>query len=151
MAIISGLMPHCSAAILPRLLSRIEGHPARRFGNSYCIRQSSTVRLPSFLRTRTKYIAFAGRNHRELRFDDEFPKEHFLLTPIKEAYRVLKSLLSFLAEQPSQLKFIEWPSFQSTLKTASLTLVLVALLIVALCSVDSALCYLLALLTRSKL
>ncbi|KAK2974299.1 hypothetical protein RJ640_026860 [Escallonia rubra] len=43
MAIISGLMPHCSAAILPRLLSRIEGHPGSRFGNSYCIRQGIKI------------------------------------------------------------------------------------------------------------
>ncbi|XWS67704.1 hypothetical protein CRYUN_Cryun04dG0028800 [Craigia yunnanensis] len=47
------------------------------------------------------------------------------------------SLFAFLVEQPSQLKYIEWPSFQSTLKTAILTLVLVAGLIVALSSVDS--------------
>lgn len=39
-------------------------------------------------------------------------------------------------EQPSQLKSLEWPSFHSTLKTATLTLVLVALLIVALSTAD---------------
>ncbi|KAA8515645.1 hypothetical protein F0562_018744 [Nyssa sinensis] len=60
----------------------------------------------------------------------------------------LNSLFVFLVERPSQLKYIEWPNFQSTLKTASLTLVLVALLIVALSSVHSALSYLLALLLR---
>nr|GMD03676.1 transmembrane protein [Ipomoea batatas]GMD07924.1 transmembrane protein [Ipomoea batatas]GMD09495.1 transmembrane protein [Ipomoea batatas] len=53
-----------------------------------------------------------------------------------------------MAEQPSQLKYIEWPSIQSTLKTASLALVLVVLFIIALSSVDSALCFLLALLSR---
>ncbi|KAK4846697.1 hypothetical protein QYF36_020971 [Acer negundo] len=44
--------------------------------------------------------------------------------------------ITFLVEQPSQLKYLEWPSFQSTLKTATLTLVLVALLIVALSSLS---------------
>ncbi|WCJ39659.1 hypothetical protein M5689_020631 [Euphorbia peplus] len=56
--------------------------------------------------------------------------------------------LHFLVEQPSQLKYIEWPSFQTTLRTAILTLVIVALLIVALASVDSILCYLLVVLLR---
>ncbi|WOL20149.1 hypothetical protein Cni_G28951 [Canna indica] len=62
--------------------------------------------------------------------------------------RSLRSVAVFLAEQPSQLKYIEWPTFQSTLKTATLTLVLVALLIVALSSIDSCLYYVLALLLR---
>ncbi|XAR59861.1 hypothetical protein NMG60_11015853 [Bertholletia excelsa] len=96
----------------------------------------------------TKYAASAGRSHHELSFSDNSLEEPFWLTLIKEAYWALKSLFIFLLEQPSQLKYIEWPSFQSTLKTASLTLVLVALLIVALASVDSTLCYLLALLLR---
>ncbi|KAJ4812630.1 Preprotein translocase subunit SECE1 [Rhynchospora pubera] len=65
-----------------------------------------------------------------------------------EPFWSLRVLFQFLAEQPSQLKHIEWPSFQSTLKTATLTLVIVAFLIVALCSVDSTLCYILALLSR---
>ncbi|XP_057966409.1 uncharacterized protein LOC131156613 [Malania oleifera] len=96
----------------------------------------------------TIYAAFAGRNHDELSYGDEFRDEPFWLSLIKEAIWGLKSLLVFLVEQPSQLKYIEWPSFKSTLKTATLTLVLVALLIVALSSVDSALSYLLALLLR---
>lgn len=92
-----------------------------------------------------------------------------------------------MAEQPSQLKFIEWPSFTTTvrcvvsatstnsfvclmflhtyftsffffyvlmgeqLKTATLSLFLVAVFIVALSSVDSALCYVLALILRKSL
>ncbi|XP_052192597.1 uncharacterized protein LOC127801454 isoform X2 [Diospyros lotus] len=98
--------------------------------------------------TSTKYVSYAGRNHHNLSSGDDFLEEPFWLTLIKEAIWTLKSLFLFLLEQPSQLKYIEWPGFQSTLKTASLTLVLVALLIVALASVDSALCYLLALLIR---
>ncbi|KAF3793789.1 hypothetical protein EJ110_NYTH01952 [Nymphaea thermarum] len=60
----------------------------------------------------------------------------------------LRSLLQFLVDQPGELRYLEWPSFKSTLKTAILTLVLVALLIVALSSIDAALWYLLALILR---
>ncbi|TXG53566.1 hypothetical protein EZV62_018822 [Acer yangbiense] len=42
----------------------------------------------------------------------------------------LKFVFTFLVKQPSQLKYLEWPSFQSTLKTATPTPVLVELLIV---------------------
>lgn len=90
----------------------------------------------------------AGRNQHQLSFDDGFSEEPFLLSLIKEAIWGLKSLFVFLVEQPSQLKYIEWPGFQSTLKTATLTLVIVAVLIVALSSVDSVLSYMLAMILR---
>ncbi|KAK7381375.1 hypothetical protein VNO78_34015 [Psophocarpus tetragonolobus] len=96
----------------------------------------------------TKSVTSAARNDHNLSYDDDLPQESFLLTLIKDALWGLKFLFVFLAEQPSQLKYIEWPSFSSTLRTAVLTLILVALLIVALSSVDSALCYLLALALR---
>ncbi|XP_058079569.1 uncharacterized protein LOC131227773 isoform X2 [Magnolia sinica] len=93
--------------------------------------------------------AVSGRSNRELRSEeDRLRPEPFWSTLIKEAFWGLRSLLVFLFEQPSQLRYIEWPSFQSTLRTATLTLVIVALLIVALSSIDSALCYLLTLLLR---
>ncbi|KAK4410899.1 hypothetical protein Sango_0162900 [Sesamum angolense] len=90
-----------------------------------------------------------GRNY-QLNYNDDSHTEPFWLNLIREAIWTTRSLLLFLVEQPSQLKYIEWPSFQSTLKTATLTLVLVALLIVALSSVDSALSYLLVLFLRRK-
>ncbi|XP_016200000.1 uncharacterized protein LOC107641007 [Arachis ipaensis] len=96
----------------------------------------------------TKFVMYAASNGHHLRSDDGLAQEPFLLTLIKETLWGLKSLFVFLVEQPSQLKYIEWPSFSSTLKTATLTLVLVALLIVALSTVDSALCYVLALFLR---
>lgn len=89
-----------------------------------------------------------GSNRHQLSFDDELPEEPFWLSLVRETIWGLRSLFVFLVEQPSQLKYIEWPSFVSTLKTAILTLVLVAGLIVALSSVDSILCYILALLLR---
>ncbi|KAL2335619.1 hypothetical protein Fmac_016832 [Flemingia macrophylla] len=96
-----------------------------------------------------KFVTCAARND-HLNYDDDLPEEPFLLSLIKDALWGLKSLFLFLVEQPSQLKYIEWPSFSSTLRTATLTLVLVALLIVALSSIDSALCYLLALALRKS-
>ncbi|KAL7094311.1 hypothetical protein ACP275_11G095000 [Erythranthe tilingii] len=94
-------------------------------------------------------VLSAGRNY-QLNQNDDFRTEPFWLNPIREAFWNTRSLLLFLVEQPGQLKYIEWPSFQSTLKTATLTLVLVAMLIVALSSLDSALSFLLAFLLRRK-
>lgn len=78
-----------------------------------------------------------------LSIDEDIDTDPFLLWLGKEFLRDFKSALLFLWEQPGQLKYIEWPSFQSTLKTATLTLLLVMLLIIFLSSVDSALSYLL--------
>ncbi|KAJ1701517.1 hypothetical protein LUZ63_001296 [Rhynchospora breviuscula] len=98
---------------------------------------------------RLKACASTGRDGiQNVYSDNGFDHEPFWLSLIKDIGRSLRVLFQFLAEQPSQLKHIEWPSFQSTLKTATLTLVIVAFLIVALCSVDSTLCYILALLSR---
>ncbi|XP_073158419.1 uncharacterized protein [Henckelia pumila] len=83
-------------------------------------------------------------------YNNDSNTEPFWVNPFRETIWGVRTLLVFLVEQPSQLRYIEWPSFQRMLKTASLTLVLVALLIVALASVDSALSYLLALLLRRK-
>ncbi|XP_077236219.1 uncharacterized protein LOC143877839 isoform X3 [Tasmannia lanceolata] len=122
-----------------------------RYSNKFWLvsEKGSRIRHTS-LDARRINCSASGRNYRELRFEDESSSDPFWLSPIKESFWALRSLLVFLVEQPSQLKYIEWPTFQSTLKTATLTLVLVALLIVALSSIDSALCYLLALLLRRK-
>ncbi|XP_077230840.1 uncharacterized protein LOC143863927 isoform X2 [Tasmannia lanceolata] len=53
-------------------------------------------------------------NYQALRFEDESHSDPFWLSLIKEAFWALRSLLVFLIEQPSQLKYIEWPTFQST-------------------------------------
>jgi preprotein translocase subunit SecE len=83
-----------------------------------------------------------------LSIDKDIDTDPFLLWLGKELLRDSKSALLFLWEQPGQLKYIEWPSFQSTLKTATLTLLLVMLLIIFLSSVDSVLSYLLVLTLR---
>ncbi|XP_010446356.1 PREDICTED: uncharacterized protein LOC104729156 [Camelina sativa] len=75
-------------------------------------------------------------------------EEPLWLSLLRDIVWSTRSLLSFMAEQPSQLKYIEWPSFTSTLKTATLSLCLVAVFIVALSSVDAALCYILTMILR---
>lgn len=139
--------------IRPQLPSRIHCHswstlrkpqsmpvPSGKMGNG---------RTPCLVRK--KYaLSVVGRNHQLASTDDDFDHESFWLNLLKKSFWALKSLVIFLVQQPSQLKYIEWPSFQSTLKTATLTLLLVGLLIIALSSVDSALYYILALLSRRR-
>ncbi|KAK9121168.1 hypothetical protein Syun_018785 [Stephania yunnanensis] len=102
-------------------------------------------------RAKFKPFAYVGRNNRELRFEEDgFDSEPLWIFLAKETFGGLRALVMFLVEQPGQLKYIEWPPFYSTLKTASLTLVLVAMLMVALLSVDATLSYLLAFLLRKS-
>nr|XP_043624611.1 uncharacterized protein LOC122596145 isoform X2 [Erigeron canadensis] len=114
-----------------------------------CFEKTSVTRPLYFVRGGygAKYVLSAGSRNYEpsSHYDGNRP---FWLAPSQEFMRALKSVFVFLAEQPSQLKYIEWPGFQNTLKTATLTLVLVAMLIVVLSSVDSGLWYLLASILR---
>ncbi|GMP64367.1 hypothetical protein CsSME_00025678 [Camellia sinensis var. sinensis] len=152
MAIISGLM---TGFVHPKIPFQIQKYDRSRDYNGIRLESKMIPRakIQYFLGGgfHTRYATSPGGNHHELSSGNDFLEEPFWLTLIKEAFWALKSLFVFLLEQPSQLKYIEWPSFHSTLKTASLTLFLVALLIVALASVDSALSYLLALLLRKPL
>lgn len=99
----------------------------------------------------TKFVTSASRNDHHLSYDD-LQEEPFLLTFIKDTlwyflnfnlsskltcimnncsydydylffFRDLKSLFVFLIEQPSQLKYIEWPSFSNTVCLISLLLI----------------------------
>ncbi|KAG0543937.1 hypothetical protein BDA96_02G232000 [Sorghum bicolor] len=83
----------------------------------------------------------------EYQLDDDEP---LWLAVVRDLVVGLKGLVAFLAEQPRQLKHLEWPGFQHTMKTATLTLVLVAVFIVALSTIDAALCYMLAWLLRKS-
>ncbi|KAG8391115.1 hypothetical protein BUALT_Bualt01G0154400 [Buddleja alternifolia] len=114
-------------------------------------RKNSNIQIPYFRHrcSGTTHILSAGRKY-HLSYNDDSHAEPFWLNLMRDTIWSVRNLLQFLLEQPGQLKYIEWPSFQSTLKTATLTLVLVAVLIVALSSVDSALSYLLALYLRRK-
>ncbi|CAM6103532.1 unnamed protein product [Calypogeia fissa] len=64
-------------------------------------------------------------------------------------YRTLTDFLQFLWEQPGQLKDIEWPSFQSTIRMAVLTVIVVAFLIIFLATIDSTFSYVLSSILRS--
>ncbi|KAK4414297.1 hypothetical protein Salat_2842700 [Sesamum alatum] len=163
MAIVSGLTLNFSGikslaigAGYPKLPFKNHNHDALTFskfqrGTGSVLEKYPKVRIP-YLHLRCPgrtHVSSAGRNY-QLSYNDDSRTEPFWLNLIRDAIWMTRSLLLFLGEQPSQLKYIEWPSFQSTLKTASLTLGLVALLIVALSSVDSALSYLLGLILRRK-
>ncbi|CAN7033889.1 hypothetical protein IGI04_031845 [Brassica rapa subsp. trilocularis] len=132
-------------------------HPSHRriqkFGPS-----SSKFTLDSSLNGRVSYKPIVGGYptvsvcfaRQSTNLHDE-PEPPLWLSLVRDIVGSTGSLFSFMAEQPSQLKFIEWPSFTTTLKTATLSLFLVAVFIVALSSVDSALCYVLALILRKSL
>lgn len=151
MALISG-----SVTILfhSKLHLNIQNHNRSRAVNNHVIRSvpnkihraKTQYLFPAG--SRGKYVVCSATNQHPFSYNDDFVEEPFWLKLPKEAFGALKSLLTFLLEQPSQLQYIEWPSLESTLKTATLTLVLVALLIVTLASVDSALAFMLALFLR---
>ncbi|KAK1388513.1 putative preprotein translocase subunit SecE [Heracleum sosnowskyi] len=155
MAVSSGLLT--SFAVHPKLLCKLQGTLSIRptFGSRH-----KTISFQQNLERRGKmhhsfrggggsgYVQSVGSNHLDFTYDNGVTKESYWSTKLKEFLRGLQFLLAFLAEQPGQLKYIEWPSFQSTLKTATLTLVIVVLLIVALSSVDGGLSYLLGLYLR---
>lgn len=156
---VSGLTAYCSGLLHPvhsKQQFRIRRYNGSRF------RKFSVDELASrwqIAQARIQYAHAQGfaasyisrdSDHHQSRLHEDLPGDPFWMTLIKESLWFVRSLFAFLIEQPSQLKYLEWPSFYSTLKTATLTLVLVALLIVALSSVDSVLCYLLALVLRRK-
>ncbi|XP_042376469.1 uncharacterized protein LOC121975192 isoform X1 [Zingiber officinale] len=113
--------------------------------NSFNIGQTM---IKSVLGSKLICASLRSNDHPRLSYGGDFDNEPFWKTMVKDIAWSLTSVAVFLAEQPSQIKYIEWPTFQSTLRTAMLTLVLVAVLIVALSSVDSCLSYILALLLR---
>ncbi|CAM0951631.1 unnamed protein product [Alopecurus aequalis] len=96
--------------------------------------------------SRRKSTAASANGRQGLRtsqnqYDDDEP---LWLAVVREFAAGLRSLVAFLADQPRQLKHLEWPGFRNTLRTATLTLILVAVFIVALSSVDAALSYILS-------
>ncbi|KMT01351.1 hypothetical protein BVRB_9g213650 isoform B [Beta vulgaris subsp. vulgaris] len=157
MATVSGLLSNSS------VLSLKNDNPMLSFGYSMSTEATTTglitVKFVPKWKSRCKIrslrmewvrplFAMSRGGSYGLKFDNEDDEDPFWVHYSKETIRGLKTLLAFLVQQPGQLKYIEWPSFQDTLWTASLTLVLVAALIVALSSLDSALSFVLALLVR---
>ncbi|KAL6965130.1 hypothetical protein U1Q18_036185 [Sarracenia purpurea var. burkii] len=116
MAISSGLM-----AVHPKIFFHTQNYGKSMPRNYNAIQLISKTYVPRadvqyFLAGdfRSITVTSAGRNHHKLSSGNDFLEEPFWLTLIKDAFWALKSLFIFLLEQPSQLKYIEWPSFQST-------------------------------------
>ncbi|KAG6514345.1 hypothetical protein ZIOFF_024698 [Zingiber officinale] len=103
----------------------------------YLVHNVGQAMIKSILGSKLICASLRSNDHPRLSYGGDFDNEPFWKTMVKDIAWSLKSVAVFLAEQPSQIKYIEWPTFQSTLRTAMLTLVLVAVLIVALSSVDS--------------
>ncbi|XP_064954647.1 uncharacterized protein LOC135618493 [Musa acuminata AAA Group] len=145
---VASVMASCSGSLLfmPHMISIPARWPCKSKICHVKIPGSCIQRPISYFRPICASIR--SNDHYGLSYGDGFDREPFWLSVVKGVAMCLKSLAVFLAEQPSQLKYIEWPGFQNTLRTSTLTLVLVALLIVALSSIDACLCYILALLLR---
>ncbi|KAL9417503.1 hypothetical protein AB3S75_040476 [Citrus x aurantiifolia] len=156
MVMVSGLLANCPGLIHSSQHKKLPIEAGRcnriRFIDYSAIQPVERIlggfRYPLANHLGNNCVNSVGRDYNQLTYNDDIPEEPFWLSLVKDIIWALKSLFLFLVGQPSQLKHIEWPGFQSTLKTATLTLVLVALLIVALSSVDSALSFILALLLR---
>lgn len=149
--LVAGVLCSKIGGVHPRLPSHIVSYKRTTLNGHVCVQPVSrkvpgrSITHLSFAGHAVKCASFVERNYQSSVDDDEDP---FLINATKQAIWAAKSILQFLAEQPSQLKYIEWPGFQSTLKTATLALVLVAVFIIALSSVDFALSYMLALFLR---
>ncbi|XP_074285884.1 uncharacterized protein LOC141611277 [Silene latifolia] len=145
----SGLLSNSSVLVYNNVKPVIAANTKELINCNFMPKWTPRVKMQSFRvkRVRPGFAMSRGGNY-GLKFDDEYQEDPYWLHLCKESVRVWKVLFTFLIQQPGQLKYIEWPSFKDTLRTASLTLVLVAVLIVALSSIDSALSFILALLLR---
>ncbi|XP_072981798.1 uncharacterized protein [Typha latifolia] len=82
------------------------------------VKVSRTLLCQSFRSTRLINCATAGKGGRQKLSVDGFEHEPFWLSMVKDVVWGLRMLAVFLAEQPSQLKYIEWPTFQTTMTWA---------------------------------
>ncbi|XP_076956388.1 uncharacterized protein LOC143631519 [Bidens hawaiensis] len=155
MALFSGSVTSFTGINFPKPLLHTRKFPVNtsvNYQKRHFVYEKSFKTGPQYIvreRYGAKYAVSVGSRIHDLSLhNNNNGNEPFWLPHAKSVIRGLKSVLSFLAEQPSQLKYIEWPGFQNTVKTAVLTLVLVAMLIVVLSSVDSGLWYLLTAILR---
>ncbi|KAH7679855.1 hypothetical protein IHE45_06G085700 [Dioscorea alata] len=63
-----------------------------------------------------RYAANGGNGYRNLTTKDQFNDEPFWLSLMRDVIWSVRYLVDFLVEQPSQLKYIEWPQFQTTIR-----------------------------------
>ncbi|KAM3344688.1 hypothetical protein P3S68_024397 [Capsicum galapagoense] len=145
--LVTGVLCPKVVVVYPRLPSHILSYK-RSTLKSHDSVQPMSIKVPGRSNTHLSLAGHAVKCASNYQSSVNDGEEPFLINATKQAIWAAKSILRFLVEQPSQLKYIEWPGFQSTLKTATLALVLVGLFILALSSVDSALSYMLALFLR---
>ncbi|XP_008382089.1 uncharacterized protein [Malus domestica] len=118
----SGLVHRSSHAKLPFGIKQCNGAKINNCNDvlvtsRWIVRGGRGIQYLTAHRVGTICAASVGRDHRQLRIDDDSPQEPYFLSLVKEAVRGLRSLFVFLVEQPSQLKYIEWPGFRSTVCT----------------------------------
>ncbi|XP_061369768.1 uncharacterized protein LOC133312562 isoform X2 [Gastrolobium bilobum] len=109
----SGFLHHGTPFLPPKFPVRVNYHREVSLTLQMICRMKIKQKYANH--TCSKFVRSAARNDHHLSFDDDLHQEPFLLTLIKDALRGLKSLFVFLVEQPSQLKYIEWPSFSNTM------------------------------------
>ncbi|KAH0670026.1 hypothetical protein KY285_024181 [Solanum tuberosum] len=113
----SGVLCPKIDGVYPRLPSHIVSYKRSTLKSHGCV-QPVSRKVPgrsimhfSLAGRAVKCASFVERNYQSSVNDDEDP---FWINATKQAVRAAKSILEFLVEQPSQLKYIEWPGFQST-------------------------------------
>ncbi|XP_042376464.1 uncharacterized protein LOC121970089 isoform X11 [Zingiber officinale] len=79
--------------------------------NSFNVGQAM---IKSILGSKLICASLRSNDHPRLSYGGDFDNEPFWKTMVKDIAWSLKSVAVFLAEQPSQIKYIEWPTFQST-------------------------------------
>ncbi|XP_055810897.1 uncharacterized protein LOC129880743 isoform X1 [Solanum dulcamara] len=103
--------------VYPRLPSHIVSYKRSTLKSHDCVQPVSrkvpgrSITHLSLAGRAVKCASFVERNYQSSVNDDEDP---FWINATKQGIRAAKSILEFLVEQPSQLKYIEWPGFQST-------------------------------------
>ncbi|XP_031260256.1 uncharacterized protein LOC116118401 isoform X2 [Pistacia vera] len=121
MVFVSGLQANCPALLHPTRPNKLP-YPtgscnSYRFIHHNAAQQISTGGIGYWVEKGLGHerVNSVGRDYQHrLGYDGDIPEEPLLLTCIKEAIWALRSLFVLLVEQPSQLKYIEWPGFQNT-------------------------------------
>ncbi|WMV30985.1 hypothetical protein MTR67_024370 [Solanum verrucosum] len=121
--LVTGVLCPKIHGVYPRLPSHIVSYKRSTLKSPDCVQPVSrkvpgrSITHLSLAGRAVKCASFVERNYQSSVNDDEDP---FWINATKQAVRYVnysmaaKSILEFLVEQPSQLKYIEWPGFQST-------------------------------------
>ncbi|XP_059277181.1 uncharacterized protein LOC132031291 isoform X2 [Lycium ferocissimum] len=117
--LVTGVLCPKIDGVYPRLPSRTVSYRRSTLKSHDCVHPmfrkvpGRSITHLSLAGDAVKCASFVERNYQSSVNDDEEP---FLINSMKQAIWTAKSILLFLAEQPSQLKYIKWPGFQSTMQ-----------------------------------